>query len=257
MTSTVLFDGTFEGFLTIVHNHYYEKIRPDFIEIEDYYQQRFDTKYYFTITDEKKAEKVSNAIVEKISQADAHLIYMAFLSSNPNKFYDMYKYLILGFKYGEEISKHTEINSVLNTINIARNVGREVGRVREFVRFSETSTGVFYSDISPDNNILMPVAEFFVDRFGSMNFVIHDVKRDIAAIFDTKCCYFREVPKDIEIILSKDEKNYQKLWSGYHRSAANQERANKKLQRLFLPMKYRKHMTEFKYHESENKFELI
>ncbi|MDR2940647.1 MAG: TIGR03915 family putative DNA repair protein [Clostridiales bacterium] len=247
MTVTVLFDGTFDGFLTIIHNHFYKKIRPDYIELEDCYQQRFDTNYYLARTDVDKASTVLNAILEKISGDMANTLYYAFLSASPGRFIYMYKYVVLGFKHGKGIDKHLHEDCVLNTINIARKASRERGRLVEFLRFSETRTGVFYADISPENNILAPLADFFTKRFMNMQFMIHDVKRGLVAVYDTKECVFHEAPDDIEVLLSNEEISYQKLWGGYYETAANPERANKKLQRLLLPLKYRKHMTEFKY----------
>lgn len=241
----VIFDGSFEGFLTIIYDHYYEKLNPVHIILEDGFQQLINTFYINIITDNTKSNKVLKALKIKISKANYYTLEKAFLSEDESRFINMYNYILLGFKVGEDVSKYLNYDYVLSIEKLSRYVNREAHAIKEFCRFRETKDGIYYSDISPINNVIYLVSKHFEDRFKGHNFIIHDVKRSIAVIYDGKKSTFTQVPKDVNIVLSENEELYQKLWVKFFHTIAIEERKNPKCQNTFLPKRYRKHMTEF------------
>lgn len=241
----VIFDGSFEGFLTIIYNHYYENLNPVHIILEDGFQQLLNTFYISIETDNLKSSKVLKALKTKISNVNYYTLTKAFLSFNEYRFTNMYHYILLGFKVGKDISQYLNYDYVLSVQNLSHSVGKEAHAIREFCRFKETKDGIYYSDISPINNVIYLVAKHFEDRFKGHNFIIHDVNRSIAVIYDGKKSTFTEVPKDVNIVISENEELYQKLWVKFFHSIGIEERKNPKIQNTFLPKRYRKHMTEF------------
>ena len=239
----ITFDGSFEGFLCIVYSYYYEKIRPVSIQLEDECQQVLDAEEYYIATDYHKAVKVQKGIRKKISrQADAYITY-AFLAGDGHM--DLLRYIIFGFKVGKIVDNHLQKDFVINVHKKARYVAGEAHLLYGFCRFAETATGVFYCEISPKNNVLSILAEYFSDRMMNQAWVIHDTKRNRAAIYDGNRYVVEEVPRDVNVDICSKEGDIKDLWGAFFNALWIEERTNKALQRNMLPLHFRKHMTEF------------
>ena len=243
-----LFDGTFEGFLNIVYDYYYEKNFPDFIDVDGCYQTRLMTEYYYVYSDAEKSERVMNGLHKKASTRIFNIVYNAFYAEEfEDRFLDIFNFIILSFKIGAKAEEHLTTDFVRNTLKYYKRVSSELLRQIEFCRFAETRQGVFYCPISPRNDILKFVCGFFVDRFYSMNFVIHDTKRNIAGIYDQSECVIVDTPQNAEIVYSENERRYQEYWFEFYNSATNDLRINSDHQRAMLPKYFRKNMTEFNF----------
>ena len=265
-----LYDNSFEGFLTCVYRHYYGK-SADGIFPEDTYGQLDMLRYALTVeTDEELASRVLDAIGEKLSKWDEERVYRVFCTNEPDKEMKLLRYLELGFKQGPKI-RLLHGNSVVKDVEAAdRRFGLEVHRLTGLVRFSELKGGVLYSPIEPDNDVLEFLAPHFSDRYRYDPFVIHDKTRRKALFsYDRK---WRVEPFDGELLsparkettahneteepspcltherllmVSETEENYRALWKQYFEVMATKERVNPKLQRQFVPTRYRKHLPEF------------
>ncbi len=244
----VTFDGSFEGLLNVVYAHYYEKLNPAYIYEESRCQQTLGCEYVHIETDYDRAARVFSAINKKISNDAADSVFMAFLTEDiaERKFMSIFKYIILGFKLGQDVFRYELLDFIVHVHNLARKSGREAHLLKGFCRFSETESGIYYSDISPVNNVLPILAEHFQDRLKNQPWVIHDVKRELAAIYNCEYYQIEHAPKNVRVILSDKEADYQRLWRGFHSTIAVEGRVNKKLQRQMLPYRFRDHITEFK-----------
>ena len=254
----ITFDGTFEGFLCIVYAYYYDKILPESIQT-DSYQQTLDTEEFYITTDNTKAMKVQLAIREKISHhAEDYLTY-AFLSGaieDDSQYMNMFHYILLGFKVGARVDDHLQQDYVLGVHKMARNVGREAHLLCGFSRFAKTDNDIYYCDISPRNNVLPILAEHFSDRMISQAWVIHDKKRNQAAIYNGQGYIICDVPKGVNVDFGDDEDKIRNLWGTFFKHLSIKERENKKLQRGMLPLYFRKHMTEFQLVSVTNQLDL-
>jgi len=242
----VTFDGSFEGFLSVVYAYYYEGIVPLNIQSDDGYQQILDAEEYYIATDFQRAARVQQGIRNKISiQAEDYLAY-AFLAEEDNRFMDMFRYVLLGFKVGSSVDNHLQQDYVFGVHKRARYVGKEAHLLSGFCRFAETKQGVFYSSITPVNYILPILAEHFQDRMMNQAWVIHDKKRHQAAVYDGKEYIIGDVPKSvIQMDYEAKEAQIQDLWVTFFDSVTIKERVNKALQRNMLPLRYRGNMLEF------------
>lgn len=241
---TYVYDGSFEGILTAVFEAYYRHEEPDLIESEQCLQQDFLTRYVFIKTDSKKADRVYNSIWQKISGEALKNVYHVYLSEEPDAGTIIYKYLRLGWKMGSRVDLHLADDTVRRVDDINRRVGYEVHRLLGFVRFRQVEGGIFYSAISPDNNIVELLAPHFAERLADQNWIIHDVKREIAAMYNMKTWIVSEfsaedIPKD-----TAAENEYAQLWKQFFNTLAIQERENPKLQKRLMPKRYWKHITE-------------
>jgi probable DNA metabolism protein len=254
---SVLFDGSFDGFLCIIHAFYYDRIEPLHIQTEEKYQQTLDSETYYIAANEAKAKKVMEGIREKISVDAAHTLYNASLAGEGDIHMDMFKYTVMGFKMGPEIDSFLQNDSVMRVRKLARQVGSETHKLTGFCRFAETKQGIYYCFITPNNHVLAPLAEHFRDRFMNHPWIIHDKKHNLAAVYDGNEYVIAEVPKDIYVPLSDGEEQIQDLWVKFFETIAIKERSSYKRQRQVLPLYYRNIMTEFKNVESAKKAALM
>jgi hypothetical protein len=100
MKPVFVFDGTFEGLLTAVHEAYYSGRKPGRIASELCLQTSLLEEYVRIPTDAVKSEKVYAAIRSKISERALEQVYHVFLSNLPDAANTIYEYLRLGFSLG-------------------------------------------------------------------------------------------------------------------------------------------------------------
>ena len=261
-----LYDGSFDGFLTCVYRHYYGERAAGIFPANDYHQLDM-LSYAMTVeTDGKLAARVLGAIEEKLSKWDAERVRQVFCTNEPEKEMKLLRYLQLGFKRGSSI-RLLHGNPIVKDVEAAeQRLFREVHRLTGLIRFSELEGGVLYSPIEPDNDVLEFLAPHFSDRYRYDPFVIHDKVRGKALFaydkkwrveaFDGEMLspsrgeYGAAVNEEDEgagrpIRVSENEESYRRLWKQYFEVMATKERVNPKLQRQFVPVRYRKHLPEF------------
>ena len=144
---------------------------------------------------------------------------------------------------------------VLAVQKAARKALWEIHRITGFLRFSPDPRGVYTARCGPDCFILPALAEHFRLRFGETPWAIIDERRGLRL--------YRETGGEVRLIpasassgpaLQEDrdtdgdprEDPWEDLWRLYHHSVSNEARKNPKLQRQFMPERYRKYLPEFK-----------
>lgn len=239
-------DGSFDGFLTVIYGHFYRKWRPADIVNRDVFQQTLGASYVYVETDVSEAAKVFAAVREKISPEAAERCHAAFLSGEPRILTPLYRYVVRGFSMGAAIDGHLCSDDVLAVHKTAGRVLDEAHLHIEFIRFAETDTGVYYADISPAYDLLPLLAPHFIDRFMNHPWIIHDVSRGRVLVYNGKECLLTDAPKNASVKHSDSEESFQALWTAFYNAIAVESRRNAGLQRHMLPMRFRKHMTEWK-----------
>lgn len=130
-----IYDGTFDGLLTVIYHHYYTD-RAAGIYTADSYQASFLHGFMEVETEEKKADKVYAAIRDKISQYDLRSVYRAWLSCDPEKEMKILRYVVLGFQQEHRTSSLHSHPAVADFQAILQKISHESERMLEFVRFS-------------------------------------------------------------------------------------------------------------------------
>ena len=136
---------------------------------------------------------------------------------------------------------------VLTVLNAAYKVQHEIHRLTGLLRFSPNDEGMYIARCSPDHYILPALTEHFSARFGGTPWAIIDEKRKVCL-----CRQKFEPPKLIPLsvfstLASSEESSadiWQELWRLYHCSVNNESKKNLRLQRQFLPERYRKYLPE-------------
>lgn len=245
-----IYDGSFEGLLTSIYEVYYRKENPDFILSSKSYNRKNDGTFFpmlevplRIITSKEKFEKVYNGIINKISPDSMETIYHAYLSEIENFEIMILNYIRFGFKTGFDTNKHIHQDIVNNMIKAEGRVLYETHRILGFLRF-EAINGFLYSSYEPDYNITSLITPHFVERLPMENFIIHDIKREIASVYNKSIWYITHLDKDEIKKIVHGKSIYQDLWKEYFISATIAERENLKHQKRQMPKRYWKHLPE-------------
>ncbi len=238
------YDGTFEGLLTAVYEAYYRHEAPSHINSTTSIQQSLlDTNVHIT-TDEEKASKVYKSIREKISYQALKNIYHAYLSEIYDIEAHILQYIRLGFKEGKNVDLYLSDDRVLAIHAAARKVMHEQHLMLGILRFKQLENNVYYAKYSPDHNVTTLISSHFIKRFSDQNWIIHDLKRKYAAVFDRNSCIFVDLDEQLQTGCSDNGYNYEELWKNYFTNICIKERVNPKLHRRNMPARYWKFLTE-------------
>ena len=247
-----IYDNTFEGLLTAIYDAYYKTPKPDkIIKAVDYEYNFLDTNIQI-VTDSQKQQKVSNAIRQKISDDTLEYAYYAYLTEIDNISTEIYKYLRLGFIIGFELNKYLTEPCVMSVYKAYQKVTGEIHMYHGLLRFKQLKNNIFYASIEPDHDILELMSEHFMERLSDQRWVIHDIKRNKALIYDTSKCYVELLPEDSNLSFNlhslKDEQaNFEELWKLYFKHISIESKRNIKLQRQHMPARYWYHLTEKRF----------
>lgn len=237
------YDGSFDGFLCCVHAHYYLGKASSILSAARCAQQSF-LNIVEIETDPQRANLVYNAIGRKISPYDLRRVYRIFLAEAEQKEMQLLDYIRLGFIKGGSVSSHHGHPVVRNAELLEKKVTQEVCRLKGLVRFSVPESDILYAKLEPDNDVLELLANHFADRYKNDPFIIHDLRREKALIAGGGHWYISAFQPPEAQRYDAKEIAYRRLWKEYFENIAIKERTNPRCQRLFMPMRYRKHLTE-------------
>lgn len=240
-----LYDGTFDGFLTAVYDSYYRHEIPEAMEASDSFQQNLFCGCYTVQTDIEKAERVSKAIKNKISQKSLVYIYQAFLSDTKNKERICLEYIRTGFFYGKNVEYRLTITCVNIVMKSVRRIHYEAEQYLGFVRFSELKSGIYYSEINPKCNILPLISEHFLKRFSGTPWIIHDTGRNLCSVSNGKEYILTSANSAPTLSFSENEFMFRKLWKEFYDTTEIKQRHNERCRLSHMPKRFWRNMTEF------------
>jgi len=239
----VAYDGNFESFLTLIYEVYYSQLQVTQIQKELPKSLFLDDIIQIEV-DEQKALKVLKALEEKFQKEYFETIFNIFMCDSVEFEMDLLHYIILGFK------DQKELNNINNScgFNIQkrqRELFRMGHKMTGFVRFIELEEGTLYAKVETKFNIVYFLGKHFLKRLNNQNFIIHDIKRELAFIKSDSFTGMQSVASFDIPQYSKDEEKFQKLWKTFFDSVAIESRRNEKLQSQWVPLIHRVYMNEF------------
>ncbi|NVJ52757.1 MAG: TIGR03915 family putative DNA repair protein [Campylobacteraceae bacterium] len=239
----LVYDKTFEGFLTLVYEVYYEKLQP-----KEIVSKVPDTLLLDEIVeikeDKEKSLKVLEAIKKKFPKKCFELILNIFMCDTKEFELELLKYIILGFKDSNELFNINQ-KEVFYLQNLEKELFRHVHKMYGFTRFEELEDGTLYAKIETKFNVVYFLGKHFLKRLNNQNYIIHDINRKLAFIKSSDFLGVQNVASFEEPKLSQKEEKFKKLWTTFFESIAIETRENKKCQQNFVPLLYRTYMTEF------------
>lgn len=241
----------FESMMTCIYDawsarlgHSNIRLQTEPIEMPELFCQ-----YCYVEADSEKTQKVIRSIQKKISMEAYKFIYTVAMSCDTDKLDKIYRFVVTGFSAGSRVTSMHGIPAVSSVFELNRRITNEAHHFKEFIRFSRLETQVLYSVIEPQNNVLTLIAPYFSDRMPSENWMVLDRNRNLAAVHPADQNYFLTSLSQKELSFIEGTKDcqdpYVSLWKTFFHSIAVEARTNYRCQRNFLPLKFRKNMTEF------------
>jgi probable DNA metabolism protein len=241
-----LYDDTFEGLLTAIYDTFYCK---DLSSVSIFGKNEPNAPLLLgeiieITTDKNKFKKVRDSIINKLDFLSFKKIYLVYLSNYEDKDMVIFKYLKTAFKLGHNVHNFLNVDVIRLVENINRKVLNECHRFEGFIRFNYIDEKFLYSSIEPDNDILELLGDHFKNRFPREYFIIHDISRQKALIYNTNLYEIIDMDKETYEKLKFNNDEYTKLWKAYFKSTTIEERRNLKLQCRIMPKRYWKHIVE-------------
>lgn len=248
----VVYDGTYEGWLTAVFEIYDFKFNDVTFRTEDRPSVSLFTETHTVITDQQKALRVLNGLKAKLTADGVLRLYRTFLSEVEQSEEIMLQFVLHVFNSKVNIEGDFGNSAVWNLRKAARIVKRESHRMKAFVRFKLTKDGLYYALIEPDCNVLPLIKSHFKSRYADQRWLIYDAKRKYGIYYDletvsTVQLHFHDTKgatADLTEICDEQEDFFQELWRRYFSSTNIEARKNMKLHLQHMPKRYWKNLIE-------------
>ena len=237
-----LTDGSLQNFYTAVFYAYNKK--NCIITSNENVQLTFDSQLVKVTTEHDKVKRVINKLKEFDDLAEDE-VSLVLRSYDDLKEQTAFEYIKLLVKTQKPIRGNLSHPTVLEMDDLRRKVTTEIHHFKGFLRFMETEQGILYAPFSPDNDVTDFLCAHFAERLKMQKFVIHDVKRKKAAMYDGNSWILQNVG-EAEVYLSQYEKVFESLWKKYYNSVNIKERPHEKQMKGYMPVRYWKFMPEKK-----------
>ena len=238
------YDGSYAGLLTVLQRLFARREAPDDIVCGEPEQADLFAEFFESPTDPELAARLSAAVRAHLGAEPLANLRDAFLSDQPDIEMALYRYLKLGWRVRRELDRHLTDPAVTAIHRAAQRTRHEAHRFKGLLRFRETEDGLLYAPFRPDADILAPLAAHFAIRLGDRRWLIHDVRRDIGALYDGRHWAIGALTLETAPTFSAEEDQWQQLWRAFFDHIAIPERANARLQKRFMPMRYWEFLVE-------------
>ncbi len=155
--------------------------------------------------------------------------------------------LKLAKKIDEERLHKAKEEDIIRMRKLIREVGREIHKMKGFVRLKHIGKKLKFGYIKPEHEIGEMVTEWFANRFPGIIIVLGNEKESWISIkaeekFETeKSGSLENTVKQLSDHLHvKGKVDFGNLWEKYYESQYSDERKNKKLFKKNMPEKFRK-----------------
>ncbi|MFC7356506.1 TIGR03915 family putative DNA repair protein [Jejudonia soesokkakensis] len=252
MRTILVYDETFEGFLSVVFYVFEYKLKHVIIQKESIASETFFDATQMVITEEKKADRVWKGLLKYIKASERTKLYKAYLSELPSIENDLLWYIQNAIASEKNIAGNFANPTILKISKIVKMVDREKHRMDAFVRFRLTKDDMYMATVSPDFNVLPLNAAHFKNRYADQRWLIYDLKRTYGIYYDLKkvTTVTLDLTSDVNtasassVYFTEHELQYQTLWKNYFKSTNIESRKNMKLHVQHVPKRYWKYLSE-------------
>ena len=240
-----LYDGSLEGLFTAIFYAYPCKGDCTINKLENYVPSLLNEIKEIT-TESDKFKRVYNSIIQKLNGKVLNNVYYLYLSEIDGAENIILDYLKLCYKYGTNINLAKNNDTIMLVDKYYKKVSQEAHMFTGFVRFKEIAPLSFYAQIEPVYNILPIILNHFTLRFSDQNFIIHDLKREKAIMYNKESSIITDLSKDEGYLFSNlnNDENFEGLWKTFYNSVNIKERENPKLRNQHVPKRYWNNLTE-------------
>jgi probable DNA metabolism protein len=249
---TLVYDGSFAGWLSAVFDVFYYKFNDVDICTEKTFNGNVFQQPHIVYTSGAHSQRVWKGLEKKLSSGALHQLHQTFLSEGKGIENQMLQYVQYAFSSPVSMEEDYSHPAVLMITQTAKKVWRETHRMQAFVRFQKTSDELYYAIIEPDYNVLPLIATHFKNRYADQRWMIYDGRRNYGISYDLKELSEVELNfaeqanrgKNVSSLYEEKEELYQQLWQQYFKSVNIAARKNTKLHVQHMPVRYWKYLPE-------------
>jgi len=181
----LIYDGSFNGFLTTVFRAFDENIQVADIQKNSISQNGLFSDTETVFTQMENAKSVWNGIQTK-SHIAIRNIYFAFLSEQKGIEIVLYKYVKKLFSPTDALTLNftNDLESKIN--QLAKTVGKEKQYMEASIKFSLTADAVNFAFVKPDNDILPLISRHYRFQFSDKPWLIFDSRRNYGLYYNLK-----------------------------------------------------------------------
>lgn len=233
------YDGTKDGFLTALVTAYDDpEARLTSVSIQlPLGQQAVSVR-----SDHKRAEKAEARLLafDPDCMSDLNFLLRSGENTRDTVAFNYFRYLC---KQKRPVGRNFAEGCVVEAMECIRRVTTEIHRMKGFIRFMECESGALYAPFAPDHDISDLLVPHFRARLPEHPFIIHDVPRKKAAVYDGRSAFVAPL-EQTEVALSADEAGWRALWKRYYHSVNIPSRARLRQMRGYMPVRYWKYLPE-------------
>lgn len=253
MSTHKLYDGTLDGFLSVVFECYALKEEPTGISVINDHQSDLFTGKELIATDTTRAQRVWMGLQKIIDSNSLQLLFTAFLSGEEGIEMAIYRFIVLSFSSARPVKDDYGDPAVLTVRKASRKVSKEAMRMMQFIRFQRTRDDVYFAAVSPDYDVISMITKHLKNRFADQQWLVYDTRRDYGYYYDCKTIeevvikekMFSTANGSVSSgVLQEEEVFYRTMWQNYCAEITIRERLNLKLQRQHMPKRYWKFLPE-------------
>lgn len=231
-----VYDGTWNGMMTLVHRTAREGALPDDI-------LRFSPNGSSGVlldstevrSDPSLAEATAAVLEERLGRRWMSEACLALMSEEKGIDLAVWRCLSRLWKEGARAAADLAAPCMGAVLHAARRSFRELHRWMGLIRFRDVG-GVYYAPFAPDCDVLPLLAGHFRSRLPA-RWVLHDTGRGRAALHEAGRWFLTDAALPAHLRITREEEVCQALWQEFFRSTAVRERISAKRQSNFLPRK--------------------
>lgn len=252
MSDILVYDGSFDGFLTVVFEVFESKLQQPKIEPAYRASATFFSETREIQTDFIKSKRVWDGIIKKGNSNIKRIIYKSFLSEKVGVENILLDYICKLFADNTAVFGNFTDPSVLKLSKIVKSVEREKHRMDAFIRFKLTKDNIYFATIEPDFNVLPLISKHFEDRYADQQWIIYDLKRNKGLYYNLNIVENITLElkpealktKGTDVLFTQEELAYEELWKNYFKSTNIESRKNMVLHVKHVPKRYWKYLSE-------------
>jgi probable DNA metabolism protein len=233
------YDGTEDGFYTAFLQAFAD---PEAYLTAGQQQLILGQECVYVRTDATRARKAKARFWQLDKECGKELTLLL-RSGDGGKDQIAFRYFYLIAQEKHPVRQMLSNEDVLNATECLQRIESEIHRLHGFLRFMESQSGALYAPCSPDHDIVDLLLPHFKARLSQFPFVIHDVKRKKAAVYDGEHTFVAPL-EQAELVLSAEEEGWQALWKRYYKSVNIPSRQRLKQMKGYLPVRYWKFLPE-------------
>ncbi|MCL2742103.1 MAG: TIGR03915 family putative DNA repair protein [Oscillospiraceae bacterium] len=241
--ASLAYDSSFEGLLCALYRCFKGKFKPGGIYPLGTEQGSLLGGCEFVESDEGLARRMHGFLQGRMAEG-FRMLYNLYLSERPGIGPLIFDFVRLGVRYGPTFTERHQDPVIAEARKLSGKVGKEAAKLVGLLRFKEVGDGIYYAPLEPEYNVVPSISQHFAERFASLRWVIHDLRRGMGSVYDGSDWYVTELPSGLFESMRDVRADYEAMWKAFHEKLSNPERRNPRCQRRFMPGRYWRHLTE-------------